>query len=201
MERDENPSGREPPSFDDLRLGPGDEGALVAGGRYERVRFVGLDAASAGLPDATFLDCTFEGCDLTMADMRGATVRGVRFETCRLLGVDLGSWRDDGLGVEATFQGCDLDRVRAVGLDLRACTFEGGRARASEWTRCDLREVAFDDVDLDGARFAGCDLRDADLRSARRYRIDPGSNRVEGVRVALPEALSFLEVVGVRLDG
>ena len=151
--------------------------------------------------DTTFLECTFVGCDLTLARMGGATVRGTRFEDCRLLGVDLGAWRADGLGIEAAFVACDLDRAQAHHVDLRACTFEGGRARASAWTGADLRGVAFDGVDLTGARFEGCDLRDADLRGARGYRLDPTRNRVAGLRVALPEAATLLAELGLRLDG
>lgn len=179
----------------------GEEGRLEPGAAFEDARFEGLALVEASLRDASFVDCTFTGCDLTLASMDGATVRGVRFERCRLLGIDVGAWRDDALGIEARFVDCDLDRLQAANVDLRACAFEDGRAREAAFERCDLRGVAFEGIELSGARFEGCDLRDADLRGARGYAIDATRNRVAGTRVALPEALSFLAVLGLRLEG
>ena len=185
----------------DTAIVAGEEARLRAGARYEAVRFEGLSLHGATLRDARFLDCVFIDCDLSMARLDAVTLRGVRFEACRLAGVDMGALRDDGLGIEATFDACDLDRVQIAHADLRACVFTGGRARGASLRRCDVRSVAFDGVDLTHATFLGCDLREADLRSARGYRIDPSSNRVSGMRVALPEALSFLVMLELELDG
>lgn len=170
------------------------------GETYEGETFTGVAALEANLAGCTFVDCTFDGCDLTMAVMADATVRGATFRTCRLLGVDIGAWRDDGLGIEAAFLDCDLDHLVVSGVDLRACRFEGGHAHSSEWVRADLRKVRFDAIDLSGARFSRCDLREADLRSALGYRIDPEANRVKGLRVALPDALGFLTALGLDVD-
>lgn len=173
---------------------------IVQGEAYEGARFDGLVATEADLSGCSFVDCVFHACDLTMARMLGTSVRGTRFEACRLLGVDVGAWRSDGLGIEATFRDCDLDLVQVHDVDLRSCTFEGGQARRSEWLRVDLREVVFDAVDLSGARFARCDLRGSDVRRASGVRIDVTDNRVTGLRVSMADALGIVIDLGIDVD-
>lgn len=178
----------------------GDEASIRPGVTYHEVHFDGLNLVEHELRGAAFFDCSFEECDLTCADLTDCTLRGVRFGGCRLRGVDLGVLHDDALGVEAAFERCDLDHLRAHELDLRSCRFFGGHAREAEFTRCDLRGVTFDQIDLRGARFQQCDLRRADLRHASGYLIDPATNGVRGLKVALPEALSFLRVLHLDVE-
>lgn len=173
---------------------------IVPGETYEDARFEGVIALEADLRGCSFVDCVFEGCDLTMARMDGVTVRGTAFVACRLLGVDVGSWRSDGLGIEATFRECDLDKVRLRDVDVRTCVFEGGHARGSEWTRVDARGVSFDGVDLSQARFVRCDLRGADLRRAVGLRLDVTANRIEGMRVSMVDALRIASDLGLDVD-
>lgn len=191
--------------MDDAGLGSGalragDAPDIEPGETYEEVVFRGVDAIEADLRGCSFVACRFEACDLTMAAMNDVSVRGSTFEACRLLGVDVGAWRNDGLGIEAAFRDCDLDHLRVRKVDLRACRFAGGHARRSEWAGVDLREVSFDGVELSGARFVRCDLRGADLRQASGFRIDPSENRVEEMRIALPEALALLGALGLDVD-
>lgn len=173
---------------------------IEPGATYEEAVFRGVDAIEADLRGCSFIDCHFEACDLTMARMNGASVRGSTFVDCRLLGVDVGTWRNDGLGIDATFRTCDLDHLRVRNVDLRACLFEGGHAHRSEWSGVDLRKVTFDGVDLRGARFTRCDLRGADVRRAEGFRIDPTANRVQGLRIGVPEALGLLIELGLDVD-
>lgn len=180
-------------------LRAGDEGRLAPGMTLEGVRLEGLDLSEARLPDLTLIECALEGVDLTLADLTGAEMRGVRFEACRLLGVDVGAWRDEGLGLEVVLRDCDLTHLQASELDLRAWTFAGGRAPGATFAGCDLRGVSFAGCDLGGAHFARCDLREADLRGATGYVIDPTANRVRGLRASVPEALSFLGALGIEV--
>lgn len=186
---------------EDVEIGAGREDELRGGVSYREVKIRDLALSEARLRDVELLDCELDDCDLTLADLSGAALRGTTFTRCRLQGVDLSRLRRDALGISAAFVDCDLGLMHAHGLDLRACRFEGGHAREAQLSSCDLRQLAFVDLDLSGARFDGCDLRGADLRSARGYRIDPASNRVDGLRVTLPEALSFLGALGLRMEG
>lgn len=187
-------------TLEGVTLRAGDEARLQPGMTLEAVHLDGLDLSEARLPDLTLIDCTLEGVDLTLTDLTGAELRGVRFTACRLLGVDAGAWRDEGLGLEVVLKECDLTHFQAVDLDLRGWTFEGGRAPGATFAGCDLRGVAFAGCDLEGAHFVRCDLREADLRGASGYAIDPTANRVRGLRAAVPEALSFLRMVGLEVE-
>ena len=53
--------------------------------------------------------------------------------------------------------------------------------------------------DLGGARFSRSDLRRARLERAYGYLIDTNDNKVTGMRVSLPEAVSLISSIGVEL--
>lgn len=172
----------------------------VAGREFEGCTFVDCDVGEGSLVGTSLLDCAFERCDLRMVDVTDAHVRGVMFDACGLQGVDFGTLADDPLGVEMRFDGCDLAYASFVDLDLRRCDFEDANLVGAIFERCDLRGVRLA-AKLRDARFTKTDLREADLRGASGYRLDPHDNRLTGMRVSLPEALALFADFGVRLEG
>ena len=69
----------------------------------------------------------------------------------------------------------------------------------ADFDEATLRRAVVDDCSLAGARFVRADLRDADLRGARDYVIDPRETRVEGLRVDVTGALGLLAPFGVAV--
>jgi uncharacterized protein YjbI with pentapeptide repeats len=100
----------------------------------------------------------------------------------------------------AGFDGCDLSYCSFRKMDLTACSFTNCTTADAEFVQCELEGVSFDGTDLTRCTFHANNLVRADLRGARNYVISPFGNRVKGMRVTLPEALSLLLEVGVDLN-
>lgn len=172
----------------------------LAGSEFENCTFVSCDLTEAVLRGARFQDCRFERCELPMVDLTQVALRTVTFDNCRMTGVDFSPLARDPLGVEASFSSCDLRFALFRRLDLKGFEFEGCLLGRAAFEKCDLAGVAFDGSDLQGCRFEECDLTSADLRSARNYLISPLSNKMTGMRVALPEALGLLAALDVVVE-
>lgn len=171
-------------------------GAVVSDCRFQR-----CDLVEGSLRGSQLSGCVFEGCELAMIDLADAVLHDTRFEDCRLTGVRFGDLRRDPLGVDASFERCELSLTSFQKLDLRRCAFRDCRAAEAEFLECDLRGADLQGTDLERSVFIHNDLRGADLRGARNYAISACENRVSDMRVALPEALGLLAVLGLRLEG
>ncbi|MFA5552427.1 MAG: pentapeptide repeat-containing protein [Trueperaceae bacterium] len=172
----------------------------LAGSEFENCTFVSCNLTEAVLRGARFQDCRFERCELPMVDLTQVALRNVTFDSCRLTGVDFTPLARDPLGVEASFSSCDLRFALFRRLDLTGFDFEGCLLNRAAFEKCDLSGVPFDSSDLQGCLIEECDLTNADLRGARNYLISPLSNKIAGMRVALPEALGLLAALDVVVE-
>ncbi len=183
--------------------------------------FEGLMLKGAEISSRTFYACVFRGCDLTGASLRFCRFRDCRFESCNLSLVRAGAsvfdgavfkdskltgvnwteadWKKLRLSGPPEFRGCVLTDCSFLGLKLGGAVFRDCLARETDFREADLSGADFSGTDLSGALFNGTDLRDADLSEARSYAIDPGKNRVKGARFSLPEAMSLLYCLDIKV--
>ena len=159
---------------------------------FRACRFVGTSF------DATRLSgCVLEDCDLSGAALAGASLHETRLLRRRPRGVDVAAARSLR-GV--VFLDCVLDDTSWIDADVPGLVLRGGSAVRACFQGARLRGADLRRLDLTDALFGGTDLREADLREARGYALDPGANRVAGMRVTWPDAAALLGALGVRLE-
>lgn len=178
------------------------EGIDLSGETLDEVRFdgctlVGWSAADATLRQCAFDDCVFRGCDLSNAKLFDTRLRGVRFERCKLMGVDFGAAYS--IGLEVRFSGCVLSYASFAGMALRELELIECRAHETIFDDADLRDALFTESDLRGARFGGTDLRGADLSEATGYAIDPTLTKVKGTKMSMEGALESARLLGIEV--
>ncbi len=177
-------------------------GEVLEGVELEACRFDGCVLEKGVLRDCTFTDCTFTGCNLSMADLDGSRFTDCRFVDCKALAVAWGRARPAPLSTRPwDFERCRLDlgsfrEVEGVGSRFVDCSL-----REVDLAGADLRKAELPGCDLMGATFAGTDLREADLVGATGYSIDPGENRVRGLRVDAMAAGGILRAMGLVVEG
>lgn len=171
------------------------EGAILVG-----CAFIDCALAEVSFRGTHLSECRFERCDLSLVDLTDAVLQGVVFDSCRLTGNHFDTLKTGALGIMATFVGCDLSYCSFRSLDLTACSFTDCVAVDAEFVRCELAGVSFEGSDLARCTFHANGLEGADLRGARNYAISPFGNRVKGMRVTMPEAVSLLLELGVDLS-
>jgi uncharacterized protein YjbI with pentapeptide repeats len=170
-------------------------GAIIVG-----CTFVDCTLTELSFHGSHLSECRFQRCDLSMVDFTDAVFQGVAFDSCRLTGNHFDTLKTGALSIMASFDGCDLRYCSFRKMDLTACSFTNCTTADAEFVQCELEGVSFDGTDLTRCTFHANNLVRADLRGARNYVISPFGNRVKGMRVTLPEALSLLLEVGVDLN-
>lgn len=144
--------------------------------RFERIVF------SGGTWRRWVLErCRVIGCDLSNLSFGDSALEGVRFEGCKLVGVNFQSARQ--MAFDAEFVGCSLRLARFGDFMVRGTIFEECDLRDADFSGADCRGVRFVDCDLSGALFDRTDLRKADLSTARGVALDPSANRIAGARI------------------
>lgn len=165
---------------------------------YERCHFVDCNFAKADLSRVRFSDCKFDSCNLGVANLEHASLRNVQFKDCKLIGLDFSVCYD--LLFEVGFEGCNLDFTYFLGRKLKKTKFLNCSICEANFTEADLTQAVFEDCDLHKTVWMRSTLRGADLRTARRYTIDPENNLVRGAKFSYPAVLGLLDKYGIEID-
>lgn len=183
------------PSFTGETFGPAPD--LAPGSRFEGCVFRGTCLQERDLGGARFVDCTFDGANVSVARVVGCAFQGTTFRGCKAVGVD---WTAAARLTAVVFEECDLTQSAFLGMDLRRLVLRRCRAREVVLAEADLSDADLSGSDLTGARFGRTKLARADLRRATGYVLHPAENDLRGARVTLPEAASLLAALGLVVD-
>lgn len=156
--------------------------------RFDRVDFTATE----------FSDCLFDHCELTLPNLTNADLKTVRFKDCKLVGADFR--KGDSRFLALAFENSLVDTCNFSGLKLKATPFLRCVLRETRFVGSVLSEAVFDGSDLEGTLFHECQLENASFSQARNYAIDPLTNKLKGARFSLPEAVSLLMGLGIKLS-
>ena len=174
----------------------------LQGVHFQECRFVSCDFQEARFLHCSFEECRFQQCNLGLLDVEACTFVEVSIEGSKAGGIDWtrARWPDLRL----------LSGLRFAASDLSYSTFLGMHIPKIEMVDCkaigaDFRDTCLKGADLAGtdfgeALFANADLRQANFVGAKNYQIDPRENQVADAVFELPEALSLLYCLGVKIN-
>jgi len=165
---------------------------------FEKCVFRSCHFNEMSLGDCCFISCVFEGCDFVLVKLEHTTLNSVRFDKCRLLGLNFSGCNK--FGFLPDFKGCLLDSTVFCENSLKKGSFASCEIRNCDFMECDMRESVFDHSVFEQTNFQKCNLEKADFRSAVAYQIDPLNNRMAKARFTLPEAQSFLGFLGITIE-
>ncbi len=160
--------------------------------------FSGCHIANTDLSGHEFEDCTFRGCDLSLAIIKNCTFRDVRFEECKMLGLQFHTCNK--FLFSASFTRCMVNLSSFYQLNLKNTSFIASSLREVDFSECNLTQARFDECDLADALFDHTNLEKADLRTATNFRIDPDNNRIRKARFSMQGALSLLAKYNIDIE-
>lgn len=157
--------------------------ALEPGETYDAETFNGPVEGNAGT--ASFLDCHFEGADLS-----GVRADRARFSHCRFTDVRASELRlVDASLLDSELTDCRLGAVDASGLEVRRVRWAAGKVDFVNFRAASLREVTF----------TGVEFGELDLLTARLKKVTFADCRIG--RLALSGvALSEVDLSGAELS-
>ena len=171
---------------------------LLPCGEYENCRFINGQFPETDLSNFKFIDCRFEGCNLSLAKLGKTVFREVVFSSCKMMGLHFEHCHD--IGLFFTFNSCTLDHSSFYSMKIEKTVFKDCLLREVDFIECDLAGSVFDKCDLAGARFGQTNLEQADLRTAFNYSIHPGDNRVKKAKFSFPAVCGLLDKYGIEVE-
>lgn len=168
---------------------------------FDECTFIDCSFVESHFVSCKFSECTFQRCDLTMAQLTGTLFAGPVFEESKLVGIDwtLAAWPPLRLQNTLRFSRCAMGHSTFIGLKLSRMQLTGCTAANVDFRESDLSKADFTGTDLAGSMFHHTELAGADLSRAKNYQIRPADNNVKGARFSLPEAITLLHHMDIKL--
>jgi uncharacterized protein YjbI with pentapeptide repeats len=166
--------------------------------------FKGCSFVESVLRKCRFINCQFQDCDLSLVQVPESSFSGAIFEGSKCVGVNWAQadWPVTDLGNPIRFKKCALNHSTFIGLSLAGFQIQDCIAVDVDFREADLSQADFTGTDLSNSLFNHTNLSEADLSQARNYLIDPANNELKGARFSLPEAMSLLYSMDIKLlDG
>lgn len=163
---------------------------------FDNCTFIKCDFTKSMIYGCKFTECTFINCDLSLSTLKSSTFNDVIFEKSKLIGI---SWSSCDEPFDVSFQSCNISQNSFHMLDLRSMKFKETLIKDSGFEECNLEKAVFDDCDLELTTFYKNNLKKANFETSRNYLIDPKQNDIENAVFSLPEALSFLSLLPIKI--
>jgi|VirMetMinimDraft_7_1064189.scaffolds.fasta_scaffold41608_3 uncharacterized protein YjbI with pentapeptide repeats len=163
--------------------------------------FVNCVFQNCTLAKLTFEDCYFENCrfedsDLTMVNVKGSSFRDVTFEGCKMLGI---LWDEAATPVMVNFEECVLSFSNFWGLSLKKIKIEKCIVKEVNFSETNLSEASFKNSDLESSIFVNTNLSKANFEGAFNYFFNVNTNKVKGALFSMPEVVSLLTGLGIKI--
>jgi uncharacterized protein YjbI with pentapeptide repeats len=163
---------------------------------FDNCTFIKCDFSKAIFRDCKFTECTFINCDLSLCKLISSTFNDVSFDNCKLIGI---SWSNCQEPFDVKFDSCNISQNSFHLLDLRKMKFINSLIRDTGFEECNLESAVFDKCDLEQTVFISNSLQKANFETSKNYLIDPKHNDIKKAQFSLPEALSFLSLLPIKL--
>lgn len=154
------------------------------------------------LQKCRFVNCVFQGCDLSLAKVPDSIFTSTRLEDSRAIGINWtqANWPMPAIGKPLSFVQSTISHGTFIALNLKGIQIKDCAALNVDFREADLSQTDFSGTDLSESLFSNTNLSEADLSRARNYNIDPGQNVLKGTKFSLPEAMSLLYNMDISLS-
>ena len=163
---------------------------------FDNCTFIKCDFSHNIFEHCKFTECVFINCNLSLTQLKNSTFNDVVFKTTNLKGI---SWSSCPEPFDVQFESCNLSQNSFHLLDLRSTRFVDCLIEDTGFEECNLQHANFSESNLDKSLFVHNNLIEANFETAKNYIIDPKYNDIKDARFSLPEALSFLSLLPIKI--
>jgi fluoroquinolone resistance protein len=147
---------------------------------FEKVIYTGQVIRGREFHNCTFkqfIDCVFEGCNLSLMKLGNTALQSIIFKDCKILGVNFHECSDFLFTVE--FESCLLDYASFANKKMLKTRFNKSSLKETSFAQANLAGSVFAQCDLAGVVFNRTDLTSVNFATAQNYTIDPEINTMK----------------------
>ncbi|PPK63047.1 pentapeptide repeat protein [Malaciobacter marinus] len=163
---------------------------------FDNCTFINCTFSSATISNCKFTECIFVSCDLSLCILKSSTFNDVTFKKSKLIGI---SWSNCEEPFDISFISCNISQNSFHLLDLKKMKFVDSIIKDSGFEECNLEKTVFERCDLELTTFYKNNLNKANFQTSKNYLIDPTQNSIEKAEFSLPEVLSFLSLLPIKI--
>jgi fluoroquinolone resistance protein len=184
-------------SFTNLQLETED----VISARFTDCKFINCKFPNILLKNSRFNNCEFIECDLNLVIIKSSSFPGTSFKKSKLMGINwtTSDWSNTSFGKLKGFTDCVISLSTFINLDLKGIKIKDCIAHEVDFRNADMSEAELCGTDLLKSIFIKTNLTKADLSKAKNYDINPGLNTLSQAKFSLPEAMSLLYNMDIKL--
>jgi fluoroquinolone resistance protein len=164
---------------------------------FEECEFASCSFVDCRFEKCKFLNCKFTDCILSAVIPMDCRISDLKFLRCKVIGMD---WTKTQKVEGLDFSECQLNYSNFKLVKLPKMRMVRCEAREVEFIEADLSEGDFKNTDFEKSRFFKTNLTGADFKDARNYSIDVKNNIIKKARFSLPEAMSLLDGLEIKLE-
>lgn len=163
---------------------------------FDDCTFIKCDFSKTVFSSCKFIECTFIDCDLSLSTLKSCVFNDITFKKSRLIGI---SWSNSQEPFHVNFDSCNISQNSFHRMDLRKMKFVNTLIKDTGFEECNLENALFDNCDLELTIFSNNNLKKSDFSTSKNYLINPKQNDLENAEFSLPEALSFLSLLPIKI--
>ena len=169
--------------------------------RFLDCEFVKCSFAEIEIAQCQFTDCVFIECNLSLAKVTDSSFLNVAFDQSKVIGVNWAKakWPQFKLESPLSFYHSNISDSSFFELSLSYLVLESCQARDVDFRSADLSNSSLTYCDFQGSHFVNSNLTSADFTGSENYNIDVFENTIKNAKFSLPEALSLLDHLGIKI--
>lgn len=175
------------------------ESLKIADIEFENCTFTNCKMPKAKIKDCVFNSCNFRFCDLSFSDLTNTRLLSCTFEECDLVAINW-SLLDWPIYFSLEFNKCVLNRSSFVGLNLKGIKILSSFCNEVDFSESDLQKAVLTKTEFLNSIFRNNNLEKANFKGDKYYSINPIANSLKGAQFDLPEAVSLLENMGIKIS-
>jgi fluoroquinolone resistance protein len=166
---------------------------------FDECAFIDCNFSDAIFQSCKFKHCYFVNCNLSLLRLKGSYFIDVSFESCKILGVNW-TYAEISLHQNLKFLKCNISQSNFLGLRLSSIIISECIARDVDFRDCDLSKAILTSNDFQNTLFSNTNLIKADFTNSTNYCINVFENQIKDAKFSLPEAISLLTGLGVKIS-
>ena len=170
------------------------EDKQITGKTFEHCRFYKCSLKGSFFDDCNFEKTVFEECDISLIKFKDTSFSEVTITNCKAIGI---AWHTANNPLSIKFLQSKISFSSFYGKSYKKGQFINCIAEEVDFTNCNLSLSNFEGTDCRNAVFFNTDLSGANFAGALNYTIDIAINKIKKAKFSLPEALSFLNNLGI----